>query len=502
MATYVIVFKKPKTVGGKLVLPENKPGEAPVTSLKDYRDIRNIFQSNLLVGDKVICSHNLEGDETELIYNKTLEGKKKVCFTGMKFTGNSLRREVPVDRLDKDTIVFFIDSNEILQNIINRAGDGDVISLLDNIEIPSPLTCPDDKKIEIDLCGCNISYQFDGEITSSPNITIKNSIQGQGVINKGYSSVNNGEIHTVDQNTQTVAEVVAAANAGDVVVLPAGEYAGDLNLNKGITICGVYDAETGEYADVTLSGKIAITAETGTVELRHVKIGDNTSAEGTGSGKTTAKGRGVEISGGCDVTLKACTVDKMDNYYSVMLVDTAGKVVIEDCVFDVNNSYNCIEFNIKTVVADGTTIKNCTFKEGCCSHCAVSMYSYEDGATVNFIGNTLEHDDNQFRFSNANDAHVTINMTDNVWLKTGAYDAAKYFESGQCTSKVFAGLFFFQQYLETMDLSKMTVNAKNNKFNDVVLTKGNAEVAEEALYYVFMDKAAWIMSRPTVNILQ
>ena len=130
------------------------------------------------------------------------------------------------------------------------------------------------------------------------------------------------------------------------------------------------------------------------------------------------------------------------------------------------------------------------------------MYSYEDGATINFIGNTLEHDDNQFRFSNANGARVTINMKDNVWLKSGAYDATRYFEAGQCTSKIFAGLFFFQQYLETMDHSKMTVNAKNNKFNDLMPVRGDAETAEELLYYVYMDNASWIMSMPTVNILQ
>lgn len=497
MATYVIVFKKPKNPGE--VTPPD--GKKPVTSLKDYQDITKVFKSRLLASDKAICSHNVEGDEMELIYNKTLENKQKVCFTGIKFTGNSLRREVPADKIDKDTVVYFIDHEEILQNVINRVSDGDVISLIESIEIPSPLTCPDDKKVTIDLCGCDINCAFDGEATKSSNITIKNSIEGQGVIGKGYSTVNKGELHEVDPVSQTAAEVIAAATAGDVVILPAGEY-GDVSVKNGITIAAKYDPATQKYADVVLSGKVDINAESGIVELNHVKLANSTSAEGTGAGKNAAKGSAVSVSGDCDLHIKGCTVENVNNFYNIIKVDTTGAVVIDGVTFGANGSYNGIEFGLNTPVKDGTTIKNCTFKKGCCGHCGVSMYAYEEGATVHFIGNTLETDDNQFRFSNSNNAAVTINMTDNVWNKTEAYDATAQYEAGQCTAKYYAGLFFFQQYIETMDLSKITVNAKNNKFKDKVVTAEYTENAEEQLFYTYMDNKAWVLSRPTVNIVQ
>lgn len=496
MATYVIVFKKPKKPGENIP-PEDKK---PVTSIKDYQDITKVFKSRLLASNKAICSHNVDGDEMELIYNKTLENKKKVCFTGLKFTGNTLRREVPVDKLDKDTVVYFIDHEEVLQNVINKASDGDVISLIDSVEIHTPLTC-DGKKVEIDLCGCDINCAFDGEATTSPNITIKNSIEGMGVISKAYSSTNKGEVHVVDPVSQSAAEVVAAAAPGDIVVLPAGEY-GDISTNNGITIAAQYNAETKTYDEVVLSGKVTVAAESGTVELNHVKLANNTSTEGTGSGKNAAKGSAVSVAGSCDVQLKDCTVENMNNFYNVIKIDTTGKVVIDGVTFGKNSSYNGIEFGLNTLVGNGTTIKNCTFEEGCMAHCAVSMYAYEDGAVVNFIGNILETDDNQFRFSNSNNANVTINMTDNVWKKTEAYDATAQYNDGRCTAKFYAGLFFFQQYIETMDLSKITVNAKNNKFNDKVVTAEYTENAEEQLFYTYMDKTAWVMTRPTVNILQ
>ena len=497
MATYVIVFKKPKNAG-EAIPPEDKK---PVTSIKDYQDITKIFRSKLLASDRAICSHNVDGDETELIYNSTLENKRKVCFTGIKFTGNTLRREVPVEKLDKDTVVYFIDSEENLQNVINKVSDGDVISLIEPVEITAPLACPDNKKIDIDLCGCDIICGFDGEVTTSPNITIKNSIEGQGAITKEYSTTNRGEIHEVNPISQTAAEVIEAASAGDIVVLPNGEY-GDINVNKGVTISAKYNKETKQYDDVVLSGNITVNAESGTVELNHIKIANNTSAEGTNSNKANAKGSAVAVSGDCNLNIKGCTVSGMANFYSIINIDTTGSVLIDGVTFDKNSSYNLIEFGMKTLIKNGTTIRNCVFKEGCGTHCGVSMYSFEDGGVINFIGNTVENDDNQFRFSNANNASVTINMTDNVVKKTAACDALSQYTSGQCTSKYYAGLFFLQQYKADMDLSKITINSKNNKFNDKVITEMVTENAEDQLYYVYMDKAEWIMSKPTVNIIQ
>lgn len=497
MAVYVIVFKKPAEPGSMVPPTDTKP----VTSIKDYQDITKVFRSKLLASDKVICSHNVKGDETEIIYDTTLENKRKVCFTGIKFTGSSLRREVPVDKLDQDTVVYFIDGEEILQNVINRVSDGDVISLIQDTVVDSPLTCPDDKKVVIDLCGSNIICNFDGEATSSPNITIKNSIESQGIIRRQYSVVNKGNVLELNPITQSAADVIALANDGDIVVLPAGEY-GDINVSKGITISAKYDETTDTFEDVVLGGTITVCAEEGYVEINRVTIKGATSPTGTGATNTTAVGSAITVVGGCDFAVRGCTIENISNFYNIIRVETAGIVALDDITFEKNDCYNAVEFGGNTLVKNGTSVKGCVFKEGCCTHCAVSMFSFDNKAVVTFSNNVLDTDDNAFRFSNTNNATATIKMLNNVWKKTAAYDATEVYDAKQCGSKYYAGLFFFQKYIDVMDFSTMTVIATNNKFNDKVVTAEYAENAEDQLYYVYMNKPTWVMTKPVVKITE
>ena len=130
------------------------------------------------------------------------------------------------------------------------------------------------------------------------------------------------------------------------------------------------------------------------------------------------------------------------------------------------------------------------------------MYCYEDGATVNIIGNHFDYSGNAIRFSNSNNANVAINIEDNTYSETDPTDATTYMENGYTTAKTWAGLFFFQQYTETMDLSGITVNAKNNKLGDKVVTGELVDNYEDQLYYTYMDKNTWTMTRPTVNIVE
>ena len=182
MASYTIVFKKPKKKGDPVC---NHHGDH-VTDLNDYKYIRNVFQSNLMTnGGKYISLRDFNEDyDKEEIFAGSREGKKKVSFSdNIRFTPHCLRGEVTEERLDKDTTVYFIDSETLLQTAIDAAADGDVISLLEDEIVPVPLTC-EDKVVVIDMCGSNILCKFDGEVEVSDNLSVKNTIPSSGEIKK------------------------------------------------------------------------------------------------------------------------------------------------------------------------------------------------------------------------------------------------------------------------------------------------------------------------------
>ena len=133
----------------------------------------------------------------------------------------------------------------------------------------------------------------------------------------------------------TVAEAIAATNdLGKTVTILAGDYTGNLNVNKGITVQGEVDAEGNNL--VTFNGKLNITADGATVMNINVNNGGN-SAGYVGAKDVVVDG--CQVVGGngfrsCytsgTVTFKNSTITGAT--YGIHFDGNAGgNIVIENC---------------------------------------------------------------------------------------------------------------------------------------------------------------------------
>ena len=280
----------------------------------------------------------------------------------------------------------------------------------------------------------------------------------------------------------TIAEAVDVLEDGDTLTLNSGVYADPLTITKAISIIGA------EGADVKLSAPINITASEGSVVLENVAVADITSAEGTGSTKTTAKGNGVVLAGGCDVVLNGVTVSNANNFYNVINIDTTGKVEITGCNFETCDSYHMIEFAYNgSETKDGTVISNCNF--GKVSHNVISMYKFEEGATITIKDCTFARSANAVRLSNLGDNHATFNFENLTYNET---DASPW-----------DGLLIIQDDREE-DYSQFTFNFKNVAYapvggEKIVFTSQNDPVGGQLWYIYKSGDVPYAKGQPNVT---
>ena len=106
-------------------------------------------------------------------------------------------------------------------------------------------------------------------------------------------------------------DALAAAEAGDTVTIFAGNYTGNLSINKDITVVGETDAEGNNL--VNISGKLSITADGATVKNINIDNG------GSSAGYISAK----------DVTVEGCSVVGGNGFRYCY---TSGTVTFKDSV--------------------------------------------------------------------------------------------------------------------------------------------------------------------------
>ena len=177
----------------------------------------------------------------------------------------------------------------------------------------------------------------------------------------------------------TVAEAIAAAEAGKTVTILAGDYTANLNVNKGITVQGEVDAEGNNL--VTFNGKLNITADGATV--KNININNP-------AGNAAYVGAKDVVVDGCKVVgnngFRSCytsgTVTFKNSYikggtYGIHFDGNAGgNIVIENCTVIGWTSFAGTIENVAisgTTFAEGNynqlrlyqnaTITDCTFNE-------------------------------------------------------------------------------------------------------------------------------------------
>ena len=188
-----------------------------------------------------------------------------------------------------------------------------------------------------------------------------------------------------------------------------------------------------------------------------------------------------------------------NNFYANVFLETTGVVTIKNCTFEEGLSYHVIEWGTSTVVGNGSSITGCTIGN-CCTHNTISLYTHAEGNVYNFAENTFAYSGNAFRFSDANSVAATINLTGNKYLTTDTSAKTDQVVVGDC----FAGLWTAEQFAETQDLSKLTVNMSGNVFDPVgteVYPLNSLGTGKTQAYNIYNDTASWTTTVPVVNFI-
>ena len=198
----------------------------------------------------------------------------------------------------------------------------------------------------------------------------------------------------------TLAKAIAAAKAGDVVKVFAGEYAQGLTVNKAITVQGETDAEDNNL--VTFNGKLSITADDATV--KNINFTNSGTAAYVGAKNVTIDGCSLVGSNGLYQSYTSGLVTFKNSYikggtYGIHFDGNAGgEIVVDNCtvigwtsfakaikeVTITDTKFENGNYNFVRLYQEEITINNCTFNENMMVDLAV------DGAIANVNDCTVE----------------------------------------------------------------------------------------------------------------
>ena len=147
-----------------------------------------------------------------------------------------------------------------------------------------------------------------------------------------------------------------------------------------------------------------------------------------------------------NATISGCTFKPTGCYYNA--INSTGDLTLEGNSFEgcEDHVYNLIEFSQK----DDQKIKNVeiaynTFGKGASKNNTISMFQFEDGATINILNNIWDYAANAVRISNYSKAiGVVINCVDNEYKET--------------SDDEYAGFLLAQGTEQNKDMSGITVN--------------------------------------------
>lgn len=147
-----------------------------------------------------------------------------------------------------------------------------------------------------------------------------------------------------------------------------------------------------------------------------------------------------------NATISGCTFKPTGCYYNA--INSTGDLTLEGNNFEgcEDRVYNLIEFSQKEdQKVKRVEIAYNTFGKGASKNNTISMFQFEDGATVNILNNVWEYAANAVRISNYSKAMgVVINCVDNEYKET--------------SDDEYAGFLLAQGTEQNKDMSGITVN--------------------------------------------
>lgn len=248
---------------------------------------------------------------------------------------------------------------------------------------------------------------------------------------------------------------IKSAGKEGVVVTDAEDITNAIEENMGNEDVGGVVLPEGSVTDeIAITGNINIVAE-GTSFENTLTVSSGATVSISGA-EITEDSRLV-VNDAESVVLKDCTFKANKPYqkksYLILGSQNEDPVLLqidgcrfEDTLVSDNNDayYNLFELN--SVLADGSYVKNCYFTEAACNHNVINLYNVEDGATITIENNVFEKSANAVRIGFKGDAHCTVNLTNNKYLKTDA--------DVSC-----AGLLIIQPYVKaTTSMANVNIN--------------------------------------------
>jgi len=200
----------------------------------------------------------------------------------------------------------------------------------------------------------------------------------------------------------TYEKALAAAQAGDIITIAAGDYTQNINVNKAITVVGETDAEGNNLVNIT--GKLNITADGATAKNLNVNNGSSNGGYinakdvtvegcqvvgGNGFRSCYTKGNvtfrnsvitgstyGIHFDGsaGGNIVIENCTITGWTSFAS-----TITNVALKDTKFEEGN-YNQLRFY------QNATLEGCTFNE------KMNIDFGKNETTAEFKNCTVEND--------------------------------------------------------------------------------------------------------------
>ena len=285
----------------------------------------------------------------------------------------------------------------------------------------------------------------------------------------------------------TLAAAFEAAQAGDTVTILAGNYTGDVNVNKAITVVGATDDEGNNLVNIT--GKLNVTADGATVKNLNVNNGSTTAGyinaedvlvegcsvvggngfrycytDGTVTFKDstiTGSTYGIHFDGsaGGNIVIDNCVITGWTSFAS-----TIKKVTMTDTTFEEGN-YNYVRFYQEEVVIDG-----CTFNENMAVDIAVN------GAEVTVTDSTVENGSVEDLFEGTDILNSSIYVDDVKLVRVASIGNVYY--------KTFAEALEAAQAGDTITLyAPVVVNAGETLTLDKAVTiTYTSDVAGEAMF--------------------
>ena len=334
-----------------------------------------------------------------------------------------------------------------------------------------------------DICASNL--------VNIPLSSIVN-LKADKIVNEKYQ----GTVYSAATDAE-LTEALASAATGDTILLAGGTYTTPLDLNKGVRFTAKKD-ENNNYEEVAISAPIVVTATEGTVEVDHITFKDITSAEGTGAGKATAKGNGIDITGIANVNFHDNEFKNFNNFYNIIGFATGSDVTITDNTFSEGLNYHVIEAGVHTPVGK-VLIANNTFNK-VYTHNTISFYEYAENAEITIKDNVFEYSANALRLSDTNAGKVVVNIEGNIYLST---DESSTGGDPRCTSTIWGGFAILQDYTGDQDFSNITMVFKNNFYTpdsgERLLVSANSYNTGAQAYYVYVNEATYTITHPIVK---